>query len=71
MVEDSETPIREDTPIKLNNISNDALAKVIEYAKHYHKLPSLPEDEVSKEKRRKCEIKGSILLISDFIKVYK
>ena len=58
MVEDSENPTKEDTPIKLNTISGEVLAKIIEYIKYYHKLPPLPEDELSKEKRKKGEIRG-------------
>lgn len=61
MVEDSENPTKEDTPIKLNTISSEVLAKIIEYAKYYHKLPPLPEDELSKEKRKKGEIRGTVL----------
>ena len=59
MVEDSENPTKEDTPIKLNTISSEVLTKIIEYVKYYHKLPPLPEDELSKEKRKKSEIRGS------------
>lgn len=74
MVEDSENPTKEDTPIKLNTISSEVLAKIIEYAKFYHKLPPLPEDELSKEKRKKGEIRGICSLefvISLIISSYK
>lgn len=64
MVEDSENPVKEDTPIKLNNISSEALTKIIEYIKYYDKLPPFPTDEQSKEKRKKCEIKGVLFLKS-------
>lgn len=58
MVEDSEIPIKEDTPIKKNNISNETLTKIIEYVNYNNLLPPLSEDELSKEKMRKSEIKG-------------
>ena len=58
MVEDGETPTKEETPIKLNTISSEILTKIIEYIKHYYKLPPLPEDELSKAKRKKSEIRG-------------
>lgn len=66
MVEESEIPTREDVPIKLNAISNEALSKIIEYCKHYHGLPPLPEDELSKEKRKRGEIRGGCLILLQF-----
>lgn len=67
MVEESENPVKEDTPIKLNRISSQNLSKIIEYCKYYYKLPPFPNDEQWKEKAKRSEIKGHFLSIISMI----